>query len=119
MALRVIRAIRVHGKKVILNARTVGSRSGTTGAAAITYGDDQIIRAFIGRASSVPVPTELGNVTKTTRPIKTVTSFAKGDRLTLTDGTYYVRDTPTEIHSGHGDTERIVYESIIVRDPLA
>ena len=86
MSLKITRVIRVHGKKVTLNARVVGARDGSTGGAAITYGDDQVIKAIIGKAMTTSVGTELGDVTSTTRSIKTITSFGKGDKITLTDG---------------------------------
>jgi len=117
MALKVIRSLRVHGQRVTLNARTVGARDAHTGAAAITYGDDQSIRAFVGRPQSRPIPSDLGDITETFRSFATATSISKGDKVTFDDGVYYVRDTPTETKRGIGN-ERLVYRTTIGRDPL-
>ncbi len=117
--MKVLRALRVHGQWVILNTRTVGARDIHTGAAAITYGEDQNIKAFVGRAQSNAIVTELGNITQVLRGLTTASVILKGDKITLDDGTYYVRDTPTQTHRGMGSNERLVYRTTIVRDPLA
>ena len=118
MALKVIRALRVNGQRVTLNRRVVGARDAHTGAAAITYGDDETIRAFIGRPQMRAIATELGDVTDVLRSFVTSVDIGKLDKVTLDDGVYYVRDTPTEIHRAMGDNERMLYRTSIVRDPL-
>ena len=119
MALKVLRSLRVHGQQVVLNTRIVGARNAYTGAAVITYGSDQTIRALVGRPQTNPVPTDLGTVTMVSRSLVTATAILKQDKITLDDGTYYVRDTPTQTHRGRVNDKVLFYRTTIVRDPLA